>query len=61
MNVCVSRRSTVGRRQVVGVVGGGEGVDGVEEGPALEGTDLTLTVPALVPGHAKDARQICGR
>ena len=45
-----------------GLVGGTDGgldsVDGVKEGLALEGTSLTLTGPALVPGHAKKVGQI---
>lgn len=37
---------------VGGTDGGLDGIDGVEESLALEGTSLSVTRPTLVPGHA---------
>lgn len=34
--------------------GGFDGIDGVQEGLALDNTSLRLLGPALVPGHAKE-------
>lgn len=43
---------------VGGTDGGLDGIDGIEESLTLEGTGLALTGPTLVPGHARDTRQI---
>ena len=39
---------------VRGTDGGLDGIDGIEEGLALDDTSLGLLRPALVPGHAKE-------
>lgn len=48
------------KRKTEGLVGGTnrrlDGVDGVEEGLALDDTSFGLPRPSLVPGHAKNGR-----